>query len=202
MVPGTPGAELYGTGLTVVADGAGVSVWVRATGQTVVYKETIFVVTCPRGQSVTLGAQLVIVYTEVAYTVDVVIGVAMEVGTGDEADPKAELWVSAAVTGQTVVETAMVSVVTDPTGQLVTVGAQLVIVYTDVAYTVDVVIDVVGTGDEADEDVADPKAEDSVSVAVTGQTVVEIATVLVVTDPTGQSVTVGAQLVMVYTEVA
>ena len=63
-------------------------------------------------------------------------------------------------------------------------------------------IGVVGTGDEADEDVADPRAEDSVSVAVTGQTVVEIATVLVVTDPTGQSVTVGAQLVMVYTDVA
>ena len=61
MVPGTPGAELYGTGLTDVEDGAGVSVWVRATGQTVVYKETIFVVTCPRGQLVTLGAQLVIV---------------------------------------------------------------------------------------------------------------------------------------------
>ena len=35
-------------------------------------------------------------------------------------------WVS--VTGQTVVETTMVSVVTLPTGQLVTVGAQLVTV--------------------------------------------------------------------------
>lgn len=133
VVPGIPGAELYGTGLTDVADGAGVPVWVRATGQTVVYRETILVVTCPRGQLVTLGAQLVIVYTEVAYTVEVVIGT---VGTGEEADevaePKAEdsasVAVAVAVTGQTVVEIATVLVVTDPTGQLVTVGAQLVIV--------------------------------------------------------------------------
>jgi hypothetical protein len=35
-VPGTPGAELYGTGLTEVADGTGVSLWVKETGQTVV----------------------------------------------------------------------------------------------------------------------------------------------------------------------
>jgi len=43
------------------------------------------------------------------------------------------------VAGQTVVDIMIISVVTCPTGQLVTVGAQEVIVYVFVAYTVDVV---------------------------------------------------------------
>jgi len=47
--------------------------------------------------------------------------------------------VSEAVTGQTVVYSETMSVVTWPTGQLVTVGAQEVTVYTEVAYTVEVV---------------------------------------------------------------
>jgi hypothetical protein len=45
-----------------------------AIGQTVVYNSTVSVVTCPilAGQSVTVAAQDVIVYTVVAYTVEVV----------------------------------------------------------------------------------------------------------------------------------
>ena len=43
------------------------------------------------------------------------------------------------VTGQTVVEIAMVFVVTEPTGQFVTVGGHLVIVSMEVVYTVEVV---------------------------------------------------------------
>ena len=58
---------------------AGVS---SVTGQTVVYILIISVVTWPslEGQSVTLGAQDVIVYTEVAYTVEVVYLVTDPVG--------------------------------------------------------------------------------------------------------------------------
>jgi len=96
-----------------------------ATGQTVVYKEIISVVTDPNkaGQLVIVGAQLVIVYTEVAYTVEVV-----DAGGGGGGAYGTE--VAASLTGQTVVYSAMVSVVTDPNkaGQLVIVGAQLVIV--------------------------------------------------------------------------
>lgn len=46
------------------------------------------------------------------------------------------------MTGHTVVEIAIVEVTTvvDPAGQLVTVGAQLVIVISEVVYTVEVVI--------------------------------------------------------------
>lgn len=92
---------------------------------------------------------------------------------------------SVSVTGQMVVDTATVTVVTDPTGQFVTVGAQLRIVETCVVYTVEVVYPcglVVGTGVVADGD------------SVTGQTVVDTGTITVVTDPYGQFVTVGAQL--------
>lgn len=53
-----------------------------------------------------------------------------------------------AVTGQTVVLMAIVSVVTDPTGQLVTVGAHDVIVYVTVFITVLVVYAVVEAEDE------------------------------------------------------
>jgi hypothetical protein len=74
----------------------------------------------------------------------------------------------ASETGHTVVYSSIVSVVTEPSlaGQLVTVFAQLVIVYTIVVEIVRVVFDspdtplvAVGVGDE-------------VSVSVTGQTVV------------------------------
>jgi hypothetical protein len=53
---------------------AEVEVSVAVTGQTVVYKAIVSVVTLPilAGQSVTVGAQDVMVYTEVAKTVDVV----------------------------------------------------------------------------------------------------------------------------------
>jgi len=90
------------------------------------------------------------------------------------------------VMGHTVVLTAMTSVVTWPSlaGQLVTVGAQLVMVYVLVEYTVEVVQPVghsVATG---------------VEVAVTGQTVVETAMVRVTTWA-GQLVTWGAHDVMV-----
>lgn len=47
--------------------------------------------------------------------------------------------VEVGVTGQTVVYSEMVSVVTDPTGQFVIVGWQEVIVYLVVVYTVEVV---------------------------------------------------------------
>jgi hypothetical protein len=62
----------------------------------------------------------------VVYTVDVVYPAGTEVGTAED--------VSVAVTGQMVVYKAIVSVVTLPIlpGQLVTVGAQEVTVYTDV----------------------------------------------------------------------
>lgn len=82
--------------------------------------------------------------------------------------------VSVAVTGHTVVYKAIVSVVTLPilAGQLVTVGAQDVIVYTEVVYTV-LVVYCVTEGEEvsfAGEEVA--VTPFPVSVAVTGHTVV------------------------------
>lgn len=51
-------------------------------------------------------------------------------------------WVRVSVTGQTVVETAMVTVVTavEPAGQLGTSGPQLVMVWTEVVKTVEVVM--------------------------------------------------------------
>lgn len=142
------------------------------------------------GQSVTVGAQLVIVISLVVYTVEVVhLGGALEPGaeevtgelplgpaglvTGElplgpaglDDDPAGTLsvgiepvgavsvgedpagvvdWPAAgvvSVTGHTVVEMAMVEVTTvvESAGQLVTVGAQLVIVISLVVYTVEVV---------------------------------------------------------------
>lgn len=84
---------------------------VVATGQTVVYEDSVTVVSLPilAGQSVTSGAHEVIVYTEVAKTVLVVI-----CGAG-------------VVIGKTVVETGMVRVVR---GQSVISGLQDEIVYT------------------------------------------------------------------------
>ncbi len=98
------------------------------------------------------------------------------------------------VTGQTVVETGTVEVTTtvDEAGQSVTVGPHLVMVLVVVVKMVEVVhwvvvLDggggwVVGT-----------------SVLVTGQTVVDtgMVEVTVTVDEAGQSVTVGAHLVMV-----
>lgn len=85
------------------------------------------------GQSVTVGAQDVIVSYFVVYAVEVVYSV---VSGG-------EFSLSVPVTGHTVVYRAIVSVVTDPTGQSVIVGAQDVIVLTFVAKIVDVVYSVV-----------------------------------------------------------
>ncbi len=69
------------------------------------------------GQLVTVGGQDVIVYSVVVVIVEVVQGVSV----GDVV----------LVTGQTVVE-VMTEEVFDPTGQLVTVGAQDVMVYSTV----------------------------------------------------------------------
>lgn len=101
------------------------------------------------------------------------------------------VWV--AVTGQMVVYRAIVLVTTDPTGQFVTVGAQLVIVWTEVVYTVEVVSSASEVGDvkapsdvedvratsevgdvKAPSDVEDVRAtsEDEAVVLETGQTVV------------------------------
>lgn len=84
----------------------------------------------------------------------------------------------------------MTSVVTLPTGQLVTTGGQLVIVYVLVTTVVIVSPEpgvLVGLG-----------CDGTVLASVTGQTVVYRGTTMVVTLPTGQLVTVGAQLVMVW----
>lgn len=111
------------------------------------------------------------------------------------------------VTGQMVVLTATVLVITavgvpGRSGQSVTVGAQEVIVTSLVLYTVEVVYDkavlFLDTGWTGALDVAYPPGE----VEVTGQTVVLIGIVLVITavevpDRSGQSVTVGAQEVIV-----
>ncbi|KAL2256366.1 hypothetical protein VTK26DRAFT_1782 [Humicola hyalothermophila] len=99
-------------------DGAATSV----IGHTVVLTGTVSVVTCPilSGQSVTVGGQLVMVYVLVAKTVEVVQPTGREVVSG--------IAVSVGVTGQTVVETAMVSVTMRP-GHLVTVGSHDVMVY-------------------------------------------------------------------------
>lgn len=88
-------------------------------GHTVVLTAMTSVVTWPSlaGQLVTVGAQLVMVYVLVEYTVEVVQPVGHSVATG----------VEVAVTGQTVVETAMVRVTTWA-GQLVTWGPHDVIV--------------------------------------------------------------------------
>lgn len=88
------------------------------------------------------------------------------------------------VTGQTVVYHGMVSVVTLPTGQLVTLAGHLVMVYVVVVYTVLVV------------SCSAVEVGTAVLVLVTGQTVVdtEIVSVMV---RAGQLVTVGAHEVMV-----
>jgi hypothetical protein len=72
MVEVVHGASVeVGGGIFVLLDGVSVSV----TGQTVVYKETMSVVTEPfSGQSVTVDGHSVMVYTEVVYTVEVVDG--------------------------------------------------------------------------------------------------------------------------------
>jgi hypothetical protein len=83
----------------------------------------------------------------------------------------------------------MTSVVTWPTGQSVTVGGQLVMVYVLVTLVVMVSPEpgvLVGLG-----------AAVLVLLAETGQTVVYRGMVRVVTLPMGQLVTVGLQLVMV-----
>lgn len=129
--------------------------------------------------------------------------------------------VPASVTGQTVVETAMVEVTTDveSAGQSVTVGAQLVIVISLVVKMVEVVHDCDRLAPEevALTDEVPPAADwegelaegagtrgvdvrvEAEAVSVTGQTVVETGIVEVTTeiDSAGQFVTVGAQLVTV-----
>jgi len=73
----TPGADTTGT------DNPGVSF---ATGQTVVYRAIVSVVTFPilAGQLVTSGAQEVTMYTLVVYTVEVVYFVTEDDEDGDE----------------------------------------------------------------------------------------------------------------------
>lgn len=88
----------------------------------------------------------------------------------------------------------MTSVVTLPTGQLVTVGAQLVMVYTLVI----LVVDVAGCCSPGTLPAAGADEARGAVVEVTGQTVVYRGIVSVTTAPTpGQLVIVGAQLVMV-----
>jgi hypothetical protein len=101
-------AEVEGTPVAVTS----------VMGQTVVLTAMVSVVTWPilPGQSVTVAAQLVMVYVVVVYTVDVV----QPAGSEEEAVASGAL-VEVSVTGQTVVDTAMVSVTTWP-GQSVTVG--------------------------------------------------------------------------------
>lgn len=139
----------------------------------------------------------------VVYTVDVVMGILA--GGGTAGVDVGAVWPplpSAAVTGQMVVYKLITSVVTLPIldGQSVTVGAQDVIVYTCVVYTVDVVMGVVAGGGTAGVDVA-AVWPPLLSVSVTGQMVVVTLITSVVTLPilAGQSVTVGAQDVIVYT---
>lgn len=64
-------------------EGLDVTVGALETGHTVVYCTTVEV-TWPTGQLVTVGAQDVIVYTDVAYTVDVVSLVGLAVGPAVE----------------------------------------------------------------------------------------------------------------------
>ncbi len=112
-----------------------------ATGQTVVYKNTVSVVTWPilAGQSVTLAAQLIIVYVVVPYTVEVVYAgadvttpaeVCSDVATGEVGEVTAPADVSVAETGQIVGDKALVSVVPCPiwAGPSVTGAAPLVLV--------------------------------------------------------------------------
>jgi len=76
---------------------------VAVTGQIVVYKEMISVVTCPTWQFVTVGAQDVTVWIYVVYTVEVVYGV-VSAPPGLDAGPAGPAGVvSVAVTGHTVV---------------------------------------------------------------------------------------------------
>jgi hypothetical protein len=74
----------------------------------VVYKLMVSVVTCPTGQFVTVGAQEVMVYVVVAYTVetDQAVGYGVSYGVAF-----AVAVASASVTGQTVVYRLMTSVV-------------------------------------------------------------------------------------------
>lgn len=149
---------------------------VSVTGQTVVEMGMVEVTTDidSAGQSVTVGAQLVMVYSLVAYTVDVVheeplTGVVEPVtsevpsGIGREDDPMGEL-----------------------VGTLAT-GTEEFVGKTPL-----------GAGTRGVETTVET------AVSVTGQTVVEIGIVEVTTDidSAGQSVTVGAQLVIVYSLVA
>jgi len=90
--------------------------------------------------------------------------VAAGVGVGEGMRPRE----MASETGQTVVYNSIVSVVTEPSlaGQLVTVGAQLVIVYTTVVEIVRVV------ASSPEPVLVAVAVEDELSVSVTGQTVV------------------------------
>jgi hypothetical protein len=97
------------------------------TGQIVVYKGIVTVVTEPIGQFVTVAGHFVTVPTDVVQTVEVVIGpelppvsVGLEVGVGFSD------------TGQTVVYSGMTTVVSEPSGQLVTVAGHFVMVPVEV----------------------------------------------------------------------
>ena len=104
---------------------------------------------------------------------------------------------ASSLAGQTVV-VVRTSEVTFPTGQLVTVGLQDVIVYVVVTR----IVDVTYPGSDSGTNCVEVGLEPGFSVSVTGQTVVEMAMISVVTWPLpGQLVTVGAHEVIVYVRV-
>lgn len=116
-------------------------------------------------------------------------------GIGDSGGAGTEDWggvgTELSVTGQTVVDTAIVWVVVDPYGQLVTVGAHFETTNVRVVYTVEVVNP---CGEEVGEGVED---------SVIGQIVVDtgIVFVITVTDSAGQLLIVEAQCVTVSIDV-
>lgn len=178
--PGIPAVEGSGsdvnsvggvTGVSVEIDVPGVAVAASETGQTVVETAIVLVTTSidSAGQSVTVGAQLVIVCSVVVKMVLVVISTEVGVTRG-------------------------VSVRTSEPGvspAVVVVASSGVSPGTPAAVESDTGVGVCSGG-------VGPSVV-RVAASETGQTVVEMATVLVTTemDSAGQSVTVGAQLVIV-----
>ena len=201
---GTPADELtgrtpLGPGITETEVELVASTVVSVTGHTVVEIGIVEVTTVVEsaGQLTTSGAQLVIVTSLVVYTVEVVIWTGVVINGVEKAE------VPAGVVEEIEEEAETEDVGTDvsleggtpadeltgrtPVG-LVTTGTDDELVATVVAST---------TGLVSTTGVVSPAG----SVSVTGQTVVDRAMVEVTTvvepDPAGQSVTDGAQLVMV-----
>lgn len=142
------------------------------SGQTVVYTETIFVVTRPTGQSVTVAAHDVMVTISVEYTVDRVDVVISELK---------EEYVVGIITGEVVEDTIESTFELRDTMLL---------------------SDELPAATEEEEDIPDSTDETpSVAeedTGVTAQSVVDIEMSLVVVCPVGQFVTVGSQDVTVY----